>query len=352
MTGAGKWPSEGLEPVARCPLCAGEQRSILYRELIDRVSFSAPGTWTLYRCHGCGCGYLHPRPTQQSIGLAYSGYYTHEATSAPTEWWRAPPRGRERLAWALRAGYLNRRYGYSFRPAIDAGRLILPLFIRTRERADRWARHLRRPKPGATLLDVGCGDGWFLREMQTVGWSVSGLDPDPEAVAVARASGLAVREGMLEDGVFADGHFDAITLNHVVEHLPDPVGTLSVCRRILKPGGLIWVSTPNLGSRGHALFGEDWRGLEPPRHLVLFTRAALVRALSDAGFDVVRLPAIHVAGWMFRQSRAISRGLAPGRNVPPLPRRWELKARLADLRALWQPSVAEEVTVLARKPQE
>lgn len=64
--------------------------------------------------------------------------------------------------------------------------------------------------------------------------------------------------------------FDVIVMNHVIEHVYDPVATLVECRRLLAPEGKIIIITPNLKSYGHEIYGEDWRALEPPRHLHLF----------------------------------------------------------------------------------
>ncbi len=76
---------------------------------------------------------------------------------------------------------------------------------------------------------------------------------------------------------------------HVIEHLFDPIGTLKICRRLLKPGGRLLVVTPNAASLGHAAFKAAWRGLEVPRHLFLFSRESLEICLEQAGFRVTRL---------------------------------------------------------------
>jgi hypothetical protein len=63
---------------------------------------------------------------------------------------------------------------------------------------------------------------------------------------------------------------------------------LRACHRLLREGGRLWIETPNLDSLGHSIYGENWRGLEPPRHLVLFNRSLLGRALSEIGFRDIR----------------------------------------------------------------
>jgi 2-polyprenyl-3-methyl-5-hydroxy-6-metoxy-1,4-benzoquinol methylase len=144
---------------------------------------------------------------------------------------------------------------------------------------------LGAPVPGGRLLDVGCGNGDVLARMCRSGWSGEGVDTDPEAVANARTRhGLTVHLGRLEDLRFPGETFDAITMKHVIEHVHDPVGLVRESLRILKPGGRIVLVTPNVNGLGHRWFGEDWRGLEPPRHLRLFSPSALRMCAVQAGF--------------------------------------------------------------------
>lgn len=125
--------------------------------------------------------------------------------------------------------------------------------------------------------------------MQGFGWRVVGVDPDESAVKVARSRGLTVHCGMLAEQRFPASTFDAVTLNHVIEHVPDPVQTLRECYRILKPGGTLVQFTPNGTSLGHRIYQEHWRGLEPPRHLHIFSMQSLHRVLATAGFQRIRL---------------------------------------------------------------
>jgi len=163
-------------------------------------------------------------------------------------------------------------------------------------------------KPGR-VLDVGCGNGSFLELMRSAGWDIAGLDPDPKAAKLAAERlGTNIRTGELNSESFAPCSFDAVTLHHVIEHVFDPIELMADCRRILKPGGHLVLITPNLSSAGHKWFRANWRGLEPPRHLHLFSPKALASGAELAGIQikVLRTSACMAPGiWL--ESRQISR---------------------------------------------
>jgi SAM-dependent methyltransferase len=122
--------------------------------------------------------------------------------------------------------------------------------------------------------------------MRAFGWSVTGVDPDPAAVEWGRSQGLEVFVGTVAD-VPSDMRYDVITLSHVIEHVPDPVALLRECGRRLRPGtGRVVITTPNIGSLGHRWFKGYWRGLEVPRHLFIFSPAALTACVARSGLDL------------------------------------------------------------------
>jgi 2-polyprenyl-3-methyl-5-hydroxy-6-metoxy-1,4-benzoquinol methylase len=210
-------------------------------------------------------------------------------------------------------------------------------------------RYLPRSWPGARLLDVGFGAGAFLRWASAAGWQAVGIDPDPIAVAAARETGLRVYQGSIEQTP-PEAPFDVITANHVVEHVHDPRRMLERVHDLLKPGGLVWIETPNLSSVGHQIFGAAWLGLDPPRHLVLFTRSRLHDLLTALGFRVLRtLPRAEVTRFTFPASDRIARGCPD--PLQPAPGR--LSVRLRSHQARWQirqqPGRAEFIAVIAQK---
>jgi 2-polyprenyl-3-methyl-5-hydroxy-6-metoxy-1,4-benzoquinol methylase len=268
----------------RCVLCQSEG-SDLYAGQRDRL-FGATGLWNLKICpnHDCGLIWLDPMPIKEDLAKAYANYYTHAAND-PTR----RPGFLKKIRDLAQRGYWANEYNYEVgsRPflARTFGKLLCLSPIHRRE-ADGWVRCLPAV-PRGRLLDVGCGSGEWLLAMRQRGWTVEGIDFDESAVKLARLKGLKAEWGSLEQQGYPDACFDAVTLNHVIEHVPDPVRTLAECARILKPKGKLVLFTPNNASLSHRLFKEHWRGLEPPRHLHIFSMKSLHRAFVMAGFQEV-----------------------------------------------------------------
>jgi len=301
------WPSDGLESVSMCPVCESDRRELLHQGLTDRVFFCAPGEWSMYECGACASAYLDPRPTAESIGLAYLQYFTHDGVESA-----APDGFMQKLRQRLANGYLNYRFGAQTYPASVLGVLVAGLMPNKRATIDAGMRNLPIAKAGARLLDMGCGNGAFLLRARNAGWEVVGVDFDAKAVEVARAQGLDVRLGGIDNLEPFVEQFDVITMSHVIEHVHHPLEVLRVCYKLLKPGGFLWLETPNIASEGHQLFGANWRGLEPPRHLVLFTLEAMRETLKKAGFVDMEVQAYRpLCAGIFSSSKAVAEGIGP-----------------------------------------
>ena len=208
-------------------------------------------------------------------------------------------------------------------------------------------------RPGGRLLDVGCGGGAMLRRMQGLGWNVEGVDFDGQAVRTARAKGLKVHLGTIEEQTFPQESFDALTMSHVIEHVPDPRALLRECYRILKPSGRAVVVTPNARSWGHRLYAANWRGLEPPRHLHIFAVGSLKAAIRAAGFQKVRVfTTIRDTNAMFIASRSLQRssGYDMRARQPLITRAWGYAMQAMEWVLLGLDHEAgEEIAVIAQK---
>lgn len=273
------WPEKGLEAVSACPVCGGRDRKLLHEGVADWSFETSPGLWTYVTCQFCESVYLDPRPTQQTIALAYGSYYTHQGPGAM--------RGLKSLKLRWKNERLTARFGKSIEP-----RLALPAILQdwVHRRAQGmalpfgWAE-LSSMAPGS-LMDVGCGSGNGVALAGQLGWRATGLEMDAAAVAAARGAGLDVQHGGYELLFDMPARFDTIICSHVIEHVFDPKHMIRAMYVALKPGGTLLLSTPNASSDVHHHFGKYWRGLEAPRHLVLFTEATLSRLLTVQGFDV------------------------------------------------------------------
>ena len=304
------WPDERLERVLACPACGSLRRETVYDDLTDTVLRRAAVTWQMHRCEGCGSHFLDPRPDVHSIGSAYAGYFTHDEPIVGNP--NPAASGLHAVRRALANGYRNWRYGTRDRPASMFGPVVAWAVPRLRHAADVGMRFLPRRSTGRRLLDVGAGNGGYLLRARAAGWEGVGVETDPVAVKVARRAGLLVHQGGIECLASAAGNFDVITMNHVIEHVHDPRAVLSVALRLLRPGGQLYLETPNADSALHQRFGRHWRGLEPPRHLVLFTWNSIEALLREVGYrPIKRLPRPGAYATLLIKSRAIQRGADP-----------------------------------------
>lgn len=345
----------GVRAVTSCCAC-GATGETLYEGLRDRLS-SAPGDWRLVRCTNDRCAllWLNPMPVESEITKLYpSDYYTHMKPADASDEPNLNGGALRRVYEPMKSGYLALRYGYGS-PGV-AERLLGPLlYLHPHQRAklDGSVMHIPAPPQGGRLLDVGCGGGGTMARLADLGWQVEGLDVDPVAVEGARSLGLDVQTGTLESLSYPSDHFDAVCMGHVIEHVTDPAGVLRECYRILKPGGILSLATPNADSWGHRRFGFGWFALEPPRHLYLFTTASLKRLVSDAGFDRVKSKTtIRGVTCIFITSEHIVR---TGRFDMSLsgPHLWPLRPTLTELaesamRRL-KPTAGEEIAMIATK---
>jgi len=347
-TGQPAWPSEGLERVASCPVCGFSGRSSVHTNLTDRVFFCAPGSWEMYRCERCASCYLDPRPTPETIHLAYAQYFTHDEASNNSS--GEPRFGLKKLRRSCANGYRNWRYGTQDRPATALGVVVAFLFPRLRHIADVGMRFVPRASTGRRLLDVGAGNGAFLLQARSAGWDVLGVEPDSAAVEAARRAGLDVRQGGIQCLENERESIDFITMNHVIEHVHDPRAVLSEAFKLLRSGGLLYLDTPNINSYGHARFGPNWHDLDPPRHLVLFNWKSLERLLEGVGFGgIKRLPRPGVYPTISAKSRAIERGGDP-RSIDKSPPVLGLVDALRGMRTNLNYQGSEYITLLAVKP--
>jgi len=243
MGGAANPVAADLAP--RCALCGGSS-PLAWTDCRDLEYFVAD-RFPAHRCGSCGLVFLHPLPTRAEL----PGYY--------------PP------------GYQN----------FDPPRNPISAFLVGRYHAAHLATALRHLPPVGAFFEVGAADGALLDRVRARGHTVGGVELSRDGCERAWAKGLDVFHGTLEE-LRTDRRYDVVFMSHVIEHVLDPVETMARVRELLKPGGVVYVETPNVGSPDARLFGEHWGLVHHPRHLWFFTRATLRRLLEGAGLVVER----------------------------------------------------------------
>lgn len=299
-----------LENISSCPVCKSKARIIKYQTIRDTL-YSTPGEWTFWECNECHSGYLSPRLSEAAIHLAYQNYHTHKSPVQVDSNQLDPLRFIRRK---LSNGYKNWKYKTNYAPSSKLGIVAAYLIPEYKSILDRQFRGLNCNV--GSVLDFGFGDGSFLKTATDMGWHATGVDPDPVTVSNARKAGFNVVQGGINVLDPASTKFDAITLCNVLEHLHEPRQDLKKCLDLLNPGGHIWIETPNFESVGHAIFKSCWRGLEPPRHLSIFTPDSLTSLLQELGFtDVRHLKQPNCVPGIFAASKATTPSHSDNANI-------------------------------------
>lgn len=147
------------------------------------------------------------------------------------------------------------------------------------------------PQKG-TLLDIGAATGFFMKIANVCGWKTKGIEISAYASEIAKKSGLSVSCDTVENSNFSGQSFDAISMWDVLEHLPHPVNDIHICARILKPGGILAINTPDSGSLYAHVMGKQWHLLVPPEHINYFTKKSITLLLEESGFVIEKISKI------------------------------------------------------------
>ena len=134
--------------------------------------------------------------------------------------------------------------------------------------------------------DIGFGEAALLVEAQAMGWECSGTEISRASLAFGRSRGWDVRSSSKE---WPDEHFDVVSLIEVLEHVLDPEDLLREASRLLRPGGALIATTPNIGSLNYRLLGTRWTIVGPPEHITLFSAGALRRLVQGVTFRILTL---------------------------------------------------------------
>jgi 2-polyprenyl-3-methyl-5-hydroxy-6-metoxy-1,4-benzoquinol methylase len=246
-----------------CILCGASCQPVLANLYDDR--FGAPGLFDIIKCQLCGLEQTVPQPSETQLKELYEQFYNFggEANTTYTKI-------RERfLASPLYRLWLTWDGDISF--------------------------HLRQGT--GRLLDIGCNEGRTLSLYAHNGFQVEGLELNEVAAAAARQRGFKVFTVPLE--LFdSETPYDIVVLSNVLEHAMDPLDMLRHVRRLLRPGGQVWISCPNAASYWRNTFGRHWINWHVPFHLWHFSPKTVTRLLNQVHFSVQEMSSCTPALWL------------------------------------------------------
>ena len=265
-----------------CDLCGANRFQVLLAGVKD-YEYALPGSWDVVQCCQCDLVRLEPFPT-----------FAETLDFYPANYVQFSPRQGQIVGPLYRGFVLNQ------------GKIMEKL-VGSRAR----------------VLDVGAACGEFMKILQEAypGWEITGLEPNPEAVATGRRLwGLDLRQGTLETADLPEESFDLVILTHVIEHVVSPSDTLARLHRLLKPGGWVYGETENIDAPDARILGRYWGLFHIPRHLYFFTPETLRKVAAKVGFlipEVIQTfnPGSWALGWQFLLEERLFQRVTPGRTA-------------------------------------
>ncbi|HEX9626161.1 MAG TPA: methyltransferase domain-containing protein [Acidiferrobacterales bacterium] len=225
-----------------CPLCHGD----------DLTPVGEKNSYHIVACRGCGLRHVGDMPTPEALGAYYAAYHgnvknVRNAARKVARWWRR----------------------------------LLPL---------RWLAR------GRTFLDVGCNTGFAVEAARRLGFTASGYDLSDEAIDYARQTYPHCRfeHGTAQTAATEGRTYDAVLCSEMIEHLTELDGFADALAKLVRPGGILYLTTPDAG---RFRVPEDllaWKEVCPPHHLIYFDRTQIRRFLESTGFQVMGfMPVLH-----------------------------------------------------------
>lgn len=246
-----------------CPVCCSNSLNSFLELYDDRYGYS--GKSSLFRCNSCGHKFLNINFSPELLQKLYTNYYPR--SNFDLGQYRPSPEVKGFRAW------LNgeKRSAYCWVP-----------------------KNVR-------VLDIGCGFGETLGYHESRGCDVYGVEADENIRRVAEKFGFKVHVGLFDPDNYEPDFFDYVTLDQVIEHVTDPLATMRGIAKVLKPGGMAILSTPNANGWGAKLFGRRWINWHAPYHSQHFSRASMTIAAEQAGFTIERIKSITSSEWLYYQ---------------------------------------------------
>ncbi|MFH1905618.1 MAG: class I SAM-dependent methyltransferase [bacterium] len=228
-----------------CPICNKNYSKRLF-ETNDFRLHTTFQEFNLCLCKNCGFVYVNPQPNEDELGKFY-----------PESYYNPTP-------------------------------LILEFFYKPFANmiTKKMIGDIKKVKRNGKLLDVGCGSGFFLKELLKYGYDAYGIDSYEGILDIISPElCLRVKNNSFLDIKFPDESFDIVIIKQVLEHLLNPNDVIKEIHRILKEDGIVYVEVPNFNCAEAQLFGKFWYNLEVPRHLYQFTKKTFRAIFEKNGFS-------------------------------------------------------------------
>ncbi|MDR0532466.1 MAG: class I SAM-dependent methyltransferase [Verrucomicrobiales bacterium] len=239
---------QSLEKI-NCAICDTDHVSVVFNK-----QASSGKDYTIVQCRQCGLVYVNPRLSQEAVLDTYRD---------PSYFQRGN----------------NQFTGYS---DYASDRHLHVLFFQ--EQLAKLENHV----PKGKILDIGCAFGYLLEEARERGWETQGIELSGQAIAYARNElNLNIHNVPLREVKFADGTFNAVVMNDVIEHYGQPKAEAREVHRVLAAGGAFMLHTPNFASWWRFLMRRQWVHMKPEEHLYYFSPRTITKLLEDCGFQVV-----------------------------------------------------------------
>jgi 2-polyprenyl-3-methyl-5-hydroxy-6-metoxy-1,4-benzoquinol methylase len=250
--------------VIPCNLCGGG----VFKPALNCEDAASGTGFSYVRCKSCGLVQMNPQPEKERVMERYGGASGNDYLKYELE--------NERAFLELQQLALK-----------DAG------FVQYEE-------SLLSGTEAPSVLDAGCATGALLESLRGRGWRVTGVEISPSALYAREKRGIDARSLPLEENNFPEKSFDVLLASHLIEHLNDPRSFLTEAHRVLKDGGRVFITTPNISGLQARLYGSRWRSAIFD-HLYLFSVRTLKNLLIATGFKAEK-----TAAW-----GGLAAGLAP-----------------------------------------
>ena len=233
-----------------CPAC-GSNQAIPYLEVKDH--FLTGEVFQLLKCSDCELIYTTPRPDKDKIGNYYKSedYVSHSST---------------------KKGIVNSIYNVVRNYTLNQKVKLVQSLVEGKE-----------------LLDVGAGTGHFLKRAQDNGFSVLGLEPDPDARNVGKDQLQVELKDLSELYSLSKKKYDALTMWHVLEHVYDLKSDTEQFISLIKSGGVFIIAVPNYTSYDAEYYKEFWAAYDVPRHLYHFSPASIIPFVEQFGLTLEKM---------------------------------------------------------------